>query len=230
LKRLKARVLTVKICGLSDAAGLDAALSAGADMVGFVFFEASPRHVALDRAQALGARVAARARKVALTVDADDAALAAIIEALTPDMLQLHGQETPERVSYVRARFGLPVMRAIGVASTRDLDEAARFDAVADYLLFDARAPKDAAMPGGRGVAFDWGLLRGLQVRKPWLLAGGLNCENVARAVAETGAQGVDVSSGVESSPGIKSTGKIARFVASARNAGEALGSIPAIG
>ncbi|MGD0632961.1 MAG: phosphoribosylanthranilate isomerase [Beijerinckiaceae bacterium] len=223
-------MLTVKICGLSDAAGLDAALSAGADMAGFVFFEASPRHVALDRAQALGARVAGRARKVALTVDADDAGLAAVIESLAPDMLQLHGQETPERVSYVRARFGLPVMRAIRVASAGDLIEAARFDVVADYLLFDARAPGDAVLPGGNGVAFDWRLLRGLQIRKPWLLAGGLNCKNVAQALAETGARGVDVSSGVETSPGVKSPEKIARFVALARKAGEELGSIPAIG
>jgi phosphoribosylanthranilate isomerase len=230
MKRLEARVLTVKICGLSDAAALDAALAAGADMVGFVFFEGSPRHVALDHAQALGFRVAGQARKVALTVDADDTGLAAVIEALAPDMLQLHGNETPERVSYVRARFGLPVMRAIAVASAVVLVEAARFDTVADYLLFDARPPKGAARPGGNGAAFDWTLLRGLQIRKPWLLAGGLHSGNVAEALAETGARGVDVSSGVESSAGVKSVEKITRFIALARKAGEELGSIQAIG
>jgi phosphoribosylanthranilate isomerase len=224
------RVLTVKICGLSDTAGLDAALAAGADMVGFVFFEPSPRHVALDRARALGAHVAGRARKVALTVDADDAGLAAVVEALAPDILQLHGEETPERVTYVRARFGLPVMRAIGLATPADLAEVARFDAVADHLLFDARAPKDASLPGGNGAVFDWSLLRVVAARKPWLLAGGLHCDNVEAALGETGAKGLDVSSGVESGPGVKDPHKIARFVAQARRAAEALGSARPIG
>lgn len=223
-------MLTVKICGLSDEAGVDAAVAAGADFAGFVFFEPSPRNLTLDRAKMLGARIAGRVRKVALTVNADDTGLAAVIEALSPDMLQLHGQESPERVSYVRARFGLPVMRAIGMASARDLDEAARFATVADALLFDARPPSDAVLPGGNGEAFDWSLLRGLDLARPWFLAGGLHCDNVAAALSETGARGVDVSSGVETSPGVKSPEKIARFVALARNSGDALGSRAGIG
>jgi phosphoribosylanthranilate isomerase len=223
-------VLIVKICGLSDTAGLDAALAAGADMVGFVFFDPSPRHVPLDRARALGAHVAGRARKVALTVDADDAGLAAVIEALAPDILQLHGAETPERVTYVRARFGLPIMRAIGLGTRDDLAGVARFDAVADHLLFDARAPEDAVLPGGNGAAFDWSLLRAVTARKPWLLAGGLHCDNVAAALGATGARGLDVSSGVETGPGVKDPRKIARFVAQARRAAVALGSERAIG
>ena len=223
-------MVTVKICGLADAAGLDAALSARADMVGFVFFEASPRHITLDRAAALGARAGRRARKVALTVDADDSLLAAVIEALDPDLLQLHGHESPERVAYVRARFGLPVMRAIGLATSEDLGEIARFDPVADHLLFDAQAPQAATRPGGNGASFDWALLRGIETRKPWLLAGGLHDDNVARALRETGAPGLDVSSGVETRPGVKDADKIARFVASARSAAEALGSPGAIG
>jgi phosphoribosylanthranilate isomerase len=223
-------VTTVKICGLSDAAGLGAALDAGADMVGFVFFEASPRHLWLHQARALGAQVAGRAQKVALTVDADDAALAAVIEALSPDLLQMHGRESLERVAYVRTRFGLPVMRAIALATTADLTKVAQFDAVADYLLFDARAPDESSRPGGNGDAFDWSLLHGLKARKPWLLAGGLHSENVARAMRETGARGFDVSSGVETGLGRKDPAKIARFVAQARAAGETLGSAQPIG
>ena len=223
-------MVTVKICGLSSAASLGAALDAGADMVGFVFFEASPRHVGLDQARALGDQVAGRARKVALTVDADDAGLAAVIEALSPDILQLHGHETPQRVAYVRTRFGLPVMRALGLAAPRDIDQVAQFDGIADYLLFDARAPETATRPGGNGEAFDWTLLRGLVPRKPWLLAGGLRSNNIEQAMRATGAAGLDVSSGVESAPGVKDLAEIARFIAQARAAGETLGSRKAIG
>ena len=223
-------MVTVKICGLSSAASLGAALDAGADMVGFVFFEASPRHVTLDRARALGGQVAGRARKVALTVDADDDALAAIIEAASPDMLQLHGNETPQRVADVQARFGLPVMRALGLATPRDVDQIAQFDGVADYLLFDARAPQSATRPGGNGESFDWTLLRGLVPRRPWLLAGGLRADTIADAMRATGARGFDVSSGVETTPGVKDLAEIARFVARARHAGETLGSHSAIG
>lgn len=209
--------LTVKICGVCDLAALDAALDAGADMVGFVFFEASPRHVDFATGERLGARVANRARKVALTVDADDATLATIIEALAPDLLQLHGHETPERVSIVRSRFGLPVIRALPIARAEDLAALAAFDAVADHLLFDARAPAGTDRPGGHGQPFDWHLLRGIKTRRPWLLAGGLHSGNVAAALAATGAPGVDVSSGVEAAPGRKDPDKIRRFVADAR-------------
>ena len=222
--------LTVKICGLSDEPSLDAALEAGADMVGFVFFEPSPRHVSFSRARVLGDRVGGRARKVALTVDADDSTLAAIIDALEPDLLQLHGLESPERISVVRARFGLPVMRAIAVKARDDLDRIPAFDAIADHLLFDARPPDGGTRPGGNGEAFDWSLLHGLVTRRPWLLAGGLTDINVADAIAATGARGLDVSSGVEVAPGRKDPEKIARFVARAREASGTLGSRRAIG
>lgn len=209
--------LTVKICGVADLAALDAALEAGADMVGFVFFEPSPRHVDFAAGERLGARVGNRARKVALTVDTDDATLATIIETLNPDLLQLHGRETPERVSVVRSRFGLPVIKALQISGPDDLASVPTYDAVADHLLFDARAPAGADRPGGHGQAFDWRLLRGLKTRRPWLLAGGLHSGNVAGALAATRAPGVDVSSGVEAVPGRKDPEKIRRFVADAR-------------
>ena len=209
----------VKICGLREPATLEAALDAGADMVGFVFFPPSPRHLALDTARTLSARVGGRARVVALTADAGDAALDAVVAAMAPDMLQLHGRETPERVRAVRARFGLPVMRALAIAGPDDLGAAARFDPVCDALLFDARPPAGADRPGGHGGSFDWDLLRGYAARRPWLLAGGLTPGNVAAAMRASGARGVDVSSGVEASPGVKDAALIARFVAAARGA-----------
>ena len=213
----------VKICGLSDDAGLEAALAAGADMVGFVFFAPSPRHIEPAVARALGRAVRGRARKVALTVDADDAALATVIEALDPDILQLHGRESPERVAAVRARFGLPVMRALAMAGKDDLARVERFEGIADYFLFDAAAPQDAVVPGGNGAVFDWSLLAGVATRTPWLLAGGLTAETVASAIRATGAPGVDVSSGVETTRGVKDVAKIARFVAAVRrNSAEA--------
>lgn len=221
--------LTVKICGLSEALSLDAALDAGADMVGFVFFAPSPRNVAFAMARSLSARVERRARKVALTVDADDATLAAIIEALDPDVLQLHGRESPARVSSVRARFGLPVMRAIAIVDASDLAQIAAFDESADQLLFDARAPADGTRPGGNGAPFDWRIVRDVQPRRPWLLAGGLTGDNVAEAINVTNAPGLDVSSGVESAPGRKDPAMIADFIARARAAARPLGSAPAI-
>ena len=211
--------LTIKICGLSEQISLDAALDAGADMVGFVFFERSPRHLPLAAGRSLAARVGGRAQKVALTADADDATLAAVIEALAPDVLQLHGRETPERVGYIRSRFGRPVMRAIAIGGPADLETVDRFDAVCDWLLFDARPAAGSSRPGGNGHAFDWSLLTGIGTRCPWLLAGGLQCDNVAPALAKSGARGLDVSSGVETAPGIKDAGKISRFVAAARAA-----------
>ncbi len=211
--------LLIKICGLSEPATLAAALEAGADLVGFVIFEKSPRHVPLDYAGALVRRVAGRARTVALTVDADDATLAAVAEAVRPDILQLHGHESVARVAQVRARFGLPVMRALGLATRDDLAQIAAFDAVADHLLFDARPPAGAGTPGGNGATFDWSLLDGIATRRPYLLAGGLTAENVGDAVRGTQAPGLDVSSGVESAPGVKDAAKIARFIARARAA-----------
>ncbi len=218
--------VTIKICGLSTPETLDAALAAGADMVGFVFFTKSPRCVSYETAGMLGQRAGDKALKVALTVDADDATLAAVIAALKPQLLQLHGDETPERVAEIRARFGLPVMKAIGVARTKDLAAIARFESVADWLLFDAKPAPEADLPGGNGAAFDWALLRDLKLSKPWLLAGGLNADNVAAALAATAASGVDVSSGVETTPGVKEAGKIRAFISNARAATEALGCL----
>lgn len=207
----------VKICGLKTAETLAAALDAGADMVGFVFFPKSPRHIDLTTAETLGRQAAGRALKVALTVDADDTALAAIIAALHPDLLQLHGHETPDRVAAVRARFGLPVMKAIGVATADDLKDVQAFAAVSDRILFDAKPPKDAAHPGGNGLAFDWSLITGLDLSIPSMVSGGLDPANVAEALRRTGAQGVDVSSGVETAPGQKDPAKITAFVQAAK-------------
>ncbi len=207
----------VKICGLRTQDAVDAAVKAGADMVGFVFFDASPRHVSLDQAAGLGARVPAGVAKVLLTVDADDASLAAAIAALEPAFLQLHGGETPERVAAIRAGFGVKVIKAIGIGARADLDLIRRYDDIADMLLFDARPRPEASRPGGNGGAFDWSLLSGVATRKPWLLAGGLDAGNVAEALRETNAPGVDVSSGVESAPGVKDGGKIAEFIALVR-------------
>src|SRR6516165_761234 len=207
----------VKICGLSTEEGLDAALAHGADMVGFVFFNKSPRHVSLDLASKLSARVGERAVKVLLTVNADDALLAAAIAAVDPQILQLHGRETPERIVSVRARFGLPVMKAIGIAGATDLIQIPLSDAVADLLLFDAKPQQDSTRPGGNGLRFDWSLLRTVQTKKPWLLAGGLNALNVVEAIHATKAQGVDVSSGVETAAGVKDAGKIEAFITNIR-------------
>ena len=213
----------VKICGLATAAGLDAALESGADMAGFVFFAKSPRHVSLELAAKLGRRVAGRACKVLVTVDANDALLAAAIEALDPGLLQLHGSETPERVAAIRARFGLPVMKAIGIGESVELAIIPRFDAVADYLLFDAKPRQATGRPGGNRESFDWSLLGRINIKKPWLLAGGLDADNVAGAIAQTRAPGVDVSSGVESALGVKDEAKIAAFIAKARGAADQL-------
>jgi phosphoribosylanthranilate isomerase len=220
----------VKICGLATEAGLDAALACGADMVGFVFFDKSPRHVSLELAANLGQRAARRTCKVLVTVDADDASLAAAIKALGPGLLQLHGSETPERVAAIGARFGLPVMKAIGISEQADLAPVPVFDSVADFLLFDAKPPHATGRPGGGGTSFDWSLLGSIETKRPWLLAGGLTASNVADALAQTGAPGVDVSSGVENAPGVKDRNKIAAFIAEVRQAAERLGPSARVG
>lgn len=207
----------VKICGLKTAESLAAALDAGADMVGFVFFGPSPRNVSLSEAAALGRLVNGRAKKVALTVDADDALIDAISRALAPDILQLHGKETPERAAALSARTGKQIMKALGVSDRADLEAASAFETACDWLLLDAKPPKDATRPGGNGQAFDWSILDGFAPAKPWLLSGGLNAGNVADALARTHAPGVDVSSGVESAPGVKDTAAIRAFVKAAR-------------
>jgi phosphoribosylanthranilate isomerase len=211
----------VKICGLRTPEALDVSLHAGADMVGFVFFPPSPRHIDLATAVALGARVKGRAVKVALSVDADDATLAAVIEALRPDLLQLHGQESPKRVLAVKALFRLPVMKAIAVESRDDLAGIPDYAEVADRLIFDARAPRDATRPGGLGKPFDWRILKNLDPRVPFMLSGGLSPDNVAEALAITRAGGVDVSSGVERAPGEKDADLIRAFIRAVRGAGE---------
>jgi len=207
----------VKICGLKTPEALDVALEAGADMVGFVFFPPSPRHVGLAAAAELGRRVGDRARKVALIVDADDVLLKSITDALRPDLLQLHGAETPARVQAIKARFGLPVMKAIAVEARADLAAVKRYDTVADRLLFDARAPREATRPGGLGKPFDWHLLEELDLAVPYMLSGGLDPDNVAAALRITSAPGVDVSSGVERAPGEKDHDKIRAFIRAAR-------------
>jgi phosphoribosylanthranilate isomerase len=216
--------IAVKICGLSTPETVEAALAAGADMLGFVRFERSPRHLSLETAEALGRLVGKRARKVLLTVDADDAALVAAIEALAPHILQLHGNETAARVAALKARFGLPIMKAIAIGAPADIAQIAIYEDVADFLLLDSRSA-ETSLPGGTGKSFDWSLLADLKLRKPWLLAGGLTPGNIGAALAMTHAPGVDVSSGVESAPGVKDRAKIAAFLANARAATEKLGS-----
>ncbi|KAF2991975.1 phosphoribosylanthranilate isomerase [Methylocystis sp. MJC1] len=207
----------VKICGLSSPETLLATIAAGADMAGFVFFEKSPRHIDLETARTLGALASGRIRKVALTVDAADDALETIVDHLAPDLLQLHGHETPARVAAVKARFGLPVIKAIGVATAEDVAASKSYEDVADILLFDAKPAPNAAVPGGAGVAFDWDLLRNISA-KHWMLSGGLDSENVAEALRRTGAPAVDVSSGVERERGVKDAGKINAFLEAVRS------------
>jgi phosphoribosylanthranilate isomerase len=213
----------IKICGLKTPLALDAALDAGADLVGFVFFAPSPRHIGYEAARALGARVAGRARKVAVSVDAGDDLLQAAIAALQPDVLQLHGRETPERVALVRSRFGLPVVKALPVSERADLAGVRLFAKVADRIMLDARAPHAATRPGGHGLAFDWRLLEDLALGVPFMLSGGLNAGNVAEALAITRSPAVDVSSGVERATGDKDAGKIREFISAARAAARAV-------
>ncbi len=211
--------LAVKICGLSTRETLEVALDAGADMVGFVFFEASPRHISLGTAGELGRQAKGRAVKVALSVDADDASLGNCIEALQPQILQLHGSETVARVRDIKQKFGLPVMTVIPVATAADLASLSGYAAVADRILFDARAPKDATRPGGLGVPFDWHLLDNIKLDIPFMVSGGLTTGNVAEAIRVTRAGGVDVSSGVERAPGVKDADMIRAFIRAAREA-----------
>ncbi len=208
--------MRVKICGLNSTIAVEAAAAAGAAFAGFVFFKKSPRNLDLAQAAALTALVPAGLAKVALTVDASDALLADILNAAAFDMLQLHGSETPERVSAVKEKFGLPVMKAISVATEADLSLISEFSRVADQLLIDARPGSGAGLPGGNGVAFDWKLIAGRRWSVPWMLAGGLTALNVREAARLTGASQVDVSSGVESAPGVKDPARIRAFIAAA--------------
>lgn len=203
----------VKICGLSTPEHVAAAVASGARYVGFVFFPKSPRNVDIDTAARLAADVPPGVAKVALVVNADDALLDEITSRVPLDFLQLHGAETPERVAEVRVRYGLPVMKAVGIADEEDLAKLDDYSDVADQILVDAKPPKNADLPGGNGLAFDWRLLQGRHWSKPWMLAGGLTPKNVALAIKLTGAQQVDVSSGVECAPGEKDADLIDAFV-----------------
>ncbi|TDL91042.1 phosphoribosylanthranilate isomerase [Meridianimarinicoccus aquatilis] len=207
----------VKICGLTRTQDVSGAVAAGASYVGLVFFEKSPRHLSIDAAASLAFEVPVGVAKVALTVNADDAMLDAMLAKVPVDILQLHGSESPERVADIRARTGLPVMKAVGVASAAELPALDAYSSVADMLLVDAKPPKGARLPGGNGLAFDWQLIAGRRWAVPWMLAGGLTPDNVAEAVRLTGARQVDVSSGVESAPGTKDAEKMAAFVAAAK-------------
>jgi len=209
--------LLVKICGINSAAAADAAI--GADFCGLVFHPRSPRHVSPDAARALADRIRGRARLVTLVADADDDTIAAALAAIRPDLLQLHGRETPERAAAIGARFGVPLIKAFAIDEASDFAAVPAYAPLAEMFLFDAKAPS-GAVPGGHGVAFDWQLLNNRRFARPWLLAGGLSAENVARAVAVSGAPGVDVSSGVETAPGVKSPDRIAAFLSAAKNHG----------
>jgi len=205
--------IRVKICGLSEPAHVQAAAEVGAAYVGFVYFAKSPRNVTPEQARDLALAAPPGVAKVALVVNATDAELDAILGAAPIDILQLHGAEPPERVTELRARYGLPVMKAVGVADAGDLAALETYAQVADQLLVDAKPPKDADLPGGNGLSFDWRLVAGRRWAVPWMLAGGLTPQNVAEAVRLTGAQQVDVSSGVETSPGVKDVGLIRAFI-----------------
>lgn len=205
-----------KICGITDATAMDVAINGGARFIGLVFFTKSPRHLSLESAATLAARARGRTEIVAVTVDADDALLGAIASAVRPDWVQAHGSETPTRTAALRRFAGKGVIKALGVARSEDLAHAAAFELAADMLLFDAKAPL-GGLPGGNAAAFDWKILAGRRLSRPWFLSGGLTPENVAEAIAASGAALVDVSSGVESAPGLKDAVKIAEFLAAAR-------------
>lgn len=207
--------IIVKICGINSAAAADAVMRAGADFGGLVFFAKSPRNITFASGAALATRMRGKVKLAALVVDGDDETLGRIAAEVKPDFFQLHGKETPSRAAEIFARFQIPLIKALTVTEAADLSRAAAYD-MAEMLLFDASPPQNAARPGGHGVAFDWQVLKGANLNKPWFLAGGLNPENVARAIAASGAQMVDVSSGVERAPGIKSESLIGDFVAAA--------------
>lgn len=209
--------VAAKICGLSSEAAVEAAIADGAAYVGFVFYPPSPRAVSPARAGGLCALVPASVKRVALFVDADDAAIAAVLDAASIDILQFHGAESPERVAAVQRQFGCQVMKAVAIAGSQDLAVAARYEDVADMLLFDAKPPPGATRPGGNGLVFDWQLIAGRSWRLPWMLSGGLTAALLPEAVRTSGARIVDVSSGIETAPGQKDPGKIRAFLEAAR-------------
>ncbi|WP_414461671.1 phosphoribosylanthranilate isomerase [Hyphomicrobium sp. DY-1] len=211
--------ISAKICGISTSEALDAAIAGGADYVGFVFFEKSPRHLEIDRAKELAALARGRVKSVVLTVNATDEALREIVDEVLPDVLQLHGSETPERVAEIKKLFERPVIKAISVATADDVRNADAYAGIADLILFDAKAVPGADLPGGNGRTFDWAALDGISDNLPFMLSGGLSPDNVAAAIARTHPVAVDVSSGVEIAPGIKDPERIRRFLQAAKTA-----------
>jgi phosphoribosylanthranilate isomerase len=207
----------VKICGINSAEAADATARAGVDFAGLMFHARSPRNLKIDVAVMLAERLRNRARLVAVFADARDEDMAAAVAAVRPDFIQLHGLESPERVAAIHGLFGARIIRAISISEPNDLNSVAKYEDVVDMFLFDAKAPSGAAREGGHGAAFDWQMLKGRKFSRPWFLAGGLNTENVARAIEISGAPGVDVSSGVETAPGMKSPNMIRDFVSAAR-------------
>lgn len=211
--------LDIKICGLKTPEAVAAALEGGASHVGFIFFPKSPRNVSVEEAARLRQAALGRAKAVAVTVDADNGALDAIVRGMKPDMLQLHGSETPERVAAVKARYGLPVMKALATSAASDIEAVVPYRGIADRFLLDAKPPKDAALPGGNGVPFDWSILAALDADVDYMLSGGLDAGNIGEALRMTNAPGIDVSSGVETAPGVKDVGLIAAFFEAVRQA-----------
>jgi len=216
--------LDIKICGLKTEETLEAALASGATHIGFVFFEKSPRHAPIPLISTLSRKIAGRAQSVIVTVDADNATLDELVHLAKPDLLQLHGRETPRRVAEIKNRYHVPVMKAISIHNATDLHNITPYAGIADRLLFDAKAPKGSVLPGGNGASFDWNILKTLDTATNYMLSGGLQANNIAMALQTTGTRGIDISSGVESAPGIKDTALIEAFfaaVAQARERGE---------
>lgn len=217
----------VKICGLRRIADVEAVARSGAAYFGLNFFAKSPRFVTLELGRELALAAPPGLAKVALVVDAEDATLDAIVAAMPLDMLQLHGHETPDRVAQVRERYGLPVMKVLGVADEGDLADLLSYQTVADQIMIDAKPPRGAVLPGGNGLTFDWRLVAQRRWLRPWMLAGGLTAQNVAEAVRLTGARQIDLASGVESAPGVKDAGMIAEFMAVVRDVPQGRGAPP---
>ena len=216
-------MVRVKICGLTEQVGVHAALEAGANYLGFVFAQNSPRSITPAEAKALAEPARGKAKTVAVLVNPGDKQVKKVVDQLAPDFIQLHGRETPDRVRTLWKRYHIPVIKAFAISSARDIADTARYGRTAAMFLLDAKAPKDTKQAGGHGLAFDWGLLKDAKLDKPWVLAGGLTPDNVAEALAQTHAKILDVSTGVESAPGIKDTQKIAAFIRAAKQAGEVL-------
>ncbi|MEO0392964.1 MAG: phosphoribosylanthranilate isomerase [Pseudomonadota bacterium] len=207
--------IDVKICGINEPRSLQAAVGDGARYIGFVFYEPSPRYIAPQMASQLAWQVGTTSRIVGLFVEPSDDFLDDVVSQTPLNMIQLHGDETPGRVAEIRARYSIPVMKAFRIGAAADFDPVAQYEPVADWLLFDARAPKNvASLPGGNGIAFDWQLMAGRDFNRPWMLSGGLNAENVTAAIEATGAETIDISSGVEAAPGRKDPDKIAALLA----------------